>query len=66
MVKEFDPMMDSLSYFYPEIRQSTVYVRDFVIPHGTYLRPAREMEMMNGQHRQTMMFTGMLIWIRER
>ena len=44
MVKEFDPMMDSLSYFYPEIRQSTVYVRDFVIPHGTYLRPAREME----------------------
>lgn len=26
MVKEFDPMMDSLSYFYPEIRQSTVYV----------------------------------------
>ena len=25
MVKEFDPMMDSLSYFYPEIRQSTVY-----------------------------------------
>ena len=44
MVKEFDPMMDSLSYFYPEIRQSTVYVRDFVIPHGTYLRPAQEIE----------------------
>ena len=41
MVKEFDPMMDSLSYFYPEIRQSTVYVRDSVIPHGTYLRPAQ-------------------------
>ena len=34
MVKEFDPMMDSLSYFYPEIRQSTVYVRDFVIPQN--------------------------------
>ena len=44
MVKEFDPMMDSLSYFYPEILQSTIYVRDFVIPHGTYLRPAQEIE----------------------
>ena len=44
MVKEFDPMMDSLSYFYPEIRQSTVYVRDSVIPHGMYLRPAQEIE----------------------
>lgn len=44
MVKEFDPMMDSLSYFYPEILQSTIYVRDFIIPHGTYLRPAQEIE----------------------
>ena len=44
MVKEFAPMMDSLSYFYPEILQSTIYVRDFVIPHGTYLRPAQEIE----------------------
>ena len=44
MVKEFDPMMDSLSYFYPEILKSTIYVRDFIIPHGTYLRPAQEIE----------------------
>ena len=51
MVKEFDPMMDSLSYFYPEIR--------ICVRRGKW-------KMMNGQHRQTMMFTGMLIWIRER
>ena len=65
MVKEFDPMMDSLSYFYPEIRQSTVYVRDSVRTARICVRRGK-WKMMNGQHRQTMMFTGMLIWIRER
>lgn len=66
MVKEFDPMMDSLSYFYPEIRQSTVYVRDFVIPAARICVRRRKLKMMNGQHRRTMTFTGMPIWIRER
>ena len=59
MVKEFDPMMDSLSYFYPEIRQSTVYVRDFVIPRARICVRRRKLKMMNGQHRRTMTFTGM-------
>ena len=66
MVKEFDPMMDSLSYFTRKSDSLRSMCVISYIPHGTYLRPAREMEMMNGQHRQTMMFTGMLIWIRER
>lgn len=44
IAKEFDPMMDSLSYFYPELLQTTIYVRDFIIPHGNYLRPAEEVE----------------------
>lgn len=62
MVKEFDPMMDSLSYFYPEIRQSTVSM--CVIPLFRTARICarrRRLKMMNGQRRRTMMFTGMPI-----
>ena len=66
MVKEFDPMMDSLSYF---TRKSDSLRSMCVI---SSFRTARicvrrgKWKMMNGQHRQTMMFTGMPIWIRER
>ncbi|MCI5648991.1 MAG: sensor histidine kinase [Fusicatenibacter sp.] len=42
IVKEFDPLMDSLGYFYPDVIQTTVYVRGSVIPHGEYLRSIEE------------------------
>jgi len=59
MVKEFDPMMDSLSYFYPEIRQSMCVIPLFRTARICARR--RRLKMMNGQRRRTMMFTGMPI-----
>ncbi len=44
ITKEFDPMMDSLGYFYSDVLQTTIYAGDGIIPHGTYLRPASEIE----------------------
>lgn len=44
IVKEFDPMMDSLRYFYPGLIQTTVYVENLEIPHGDYLRPIQELQ----------------------
>lgn len=44
IVKEFDPLMDSLGYFYPDVVQTTVYVRGSVIPHGDYLRSIEEVK----------------------
>lgn len=44
ITKEFDPMMDSLGYFYSDVLQTTIYAGDGIIPHGTYLRPVMEIE----------------------
>ena len=42
MEKEFDPLIDSLMYFYPDVKRITIYAPDQIIPHGSYLRPMRE------------------------
>ncbi|MBQ7433043.1 MAG: sensor histidine kinase [Lachnospiraceae bacterium] len=39
LVKEFDPMMDSVKYFYTDINQVSIYVKRNLISHGNYLLP---------------------------
>lgn len=39
LVKEFDPMMDSVKYFYTDITQVSIYMKRDIISHGNYLLP---------------------------
>ena len=43
ITKEFDPMIDSLWYFY-DVTQTTIYAGGEIIPHGNYLRALSEVE----------------------
>lgn len=44
VIKEFDPMMDSLRYFYPNLKQITIYTKNDSVSHGNYIRSFSEIQ----------------------